>query len=177
MRIGHLHTHLQGAGFRIDCGVDKIDLAGEFVFAAVGQTQPERWQSAHTVIRVAVELALQLQQLQFADGEVHINRIHRVQGRQQRGRRVNQTARLDQRLADHAVARRADSGVFKVEFSATHLGPRGLLGGGINRFPGHRRIKILLTQSALLDQRTHAFELLLRIQMLGLGQGQRGLHL
>ena len=168
---------MQGTGFWIDCGIDKIDLAGEFVLAAVGQTQPERRQSAQAVIRVAVELALQLQQLQFANGEVDINRIHRIQGRQQRGRRIDQTARLDQRLADHAVARRADGGVFEVEFGATHLGPRGFLGGGINGFLRHRRIEILLTQGALLDQRAHAFELLLRIQTLGLGQCQRGLHL
>ena len=159
--IGHLHAHLQRAAFRVHRRIDEIQLAAGLVFAAIGELQAERRQLGIAFAGIAFQLALQFQQFLLANREIDVNRIDRIQRRQQRGRRIDEAARLDQRLADYAVARRAYRRVFEIEFRRFNLGFRGVFIGRVGGFPRDCGIEILLADRLVGQQRPDAVEILL----------------
>ena len=125
-----------------------------------------------SVSRRVFQRLLQLEKPVLADAEIHPHRVARVKRREQRLLGGNQSARLHQRGAHEALARRAQGSKFQVQLHVPQERLLRLDQRGTGALLRHRRVVVLLADRLLRDQPRVACEILFRVDQISLGLGE-----
>ena len=159
----------------IDLGVREQQLAGQRIDRAIVQHQADLHRVRRDAVEVAaLERAAQLIEFVHRLGEVGIDRIELLDGRQARGLVLHhQRAFADQRGADDAVDRGADGRIIQIEFGAGDVGLAALDVGLRLLQRGNRLFVLGFRHRALAEQRRNAPRLQRRLFERGLRPRQR----